>query len=88
MQMTEDQIAEMEADELEKSDAYFGARDISNDARSSRVFFEAGFQRGYKSAMVRYLNTEKECPTCGGTGKVHSHNPKCWDCDGTGRIDI
>jgi DnaJ-class molecular chaperone len=23
-----------------------------------------------------------DCPTCDGTGEVHSHNPKCWDCDG------
>ncbi len=23
-----------------------------------------------------------DCPTCGGTGDVHSHNPICWDCEG------
>lgn len=27
-----------------------------------------------------------ECPTCDGTGEVHSHNPKCWDCKGKGKI--
>lgn len=26
------------------------------------------------------------CETCGGSGTVHSHNPKCWDCNGTGQI--
>lgn len=26
------------------------------------------------------------CPTCDGTGEVHSHNPKCWDCRGTGSV--
>ena len=26
------------------------------------------------------------CPTCNGTGNVHSHNPTCWDCGGTGRL--
>lgn len=26
-----------------------------------------------------------KCPTCDGTGDVHSHNPRCWDCGGTGR---
>ena len=25
--------------------------------------------------------------TCDGTGEVHSHNPKCWDCHGTGWTD-
>lgn len=25
-----------------------------------------------------------KCVCCGGTGEVHSHNPKCWDCKGTG----
>jgi DnaJ-class molecular chaperone len=25
-----------------------------------------------------------ECPTCEGTGKVHSHNPICWTCRGDG----
>lgn len=27
-----------------------------------------------------------KCPTCDGTGEVHSHNPKCWDCHGKGTI--
>ena len=27
---------------------------------------------------------EVECPTCGGDGKVHSHNPICWTCHGNG----
>lgn len=27
-----------------------------------------------------------ECVTCDGTGEVHSHNPKCWDCRGQGFI--
>ena len=26
------------------------------------------------------------CPTCDGSGEVHSHNPKWWDCDGTGKV--
>ena len=28
----------------------------------------------------------KKCETCNGTGAVHSHNPTCWDCRGTGKI--
>lgn len=28
----------------------------------------------------------EKCQTCRGTGEVHSHNPKCWDCDGKGMI--
>lgn len=28
-----------------------------------------------------------KCPTCDNTGKVHSHNDKCWDCNGTGFIE-
>lgn len=27
---------------------------------------------------------KKDCPTCGGSGVVHSHNPKCWTCNGIG----
>lgn len=26
------------------------------------------------------------CPSCDGTGEVHSHNPKCWSCRGTGLV--
>jgi DnaJ-class molecular chaperone len=26
------------------------------------------------------------CPTCDGTGEVHSHNPKCWECNGKGVV--
>lgn len=26
------------------------------------------------------------CPTCDGTGEVHSHNPKCWECRGKGKV--
>jgi DnaJ-class molecular chaperone len=26
------------------------------------------------------------CETCGGSGDVHSHNPICWTCDGTGWV--
>lgn len=28
------------------------------------------------------------CETCGGSGKVHSHNPKCWDCAGQGSVKV
>jgi len=30
-------------------------------------------------------NIEK-CPTCDGSGEVHSHNPRCWDCNGRGTV--
>jgi RecJ-like exonuclease len=30
---------------------------------------------------------EYKCVTCDGTGEVHSHNPKCWDCNGYGYTD-
>ncbi len=26
------------------------------------------------------------CPSCLGTGEVHSHNPRCWDCHGIGEV--
>ena len=26
------------------------------------------------------------CPSCDGSGEIHSHNPKCWDCNGTGIV--
>lgn len=27
-----------------------------------------------------------KCDTCHGSGEVHRHNPKCWDCDGKGVV--
>jgi DnaJ-class molecular chaperone len=27
-----------------------------------------------------------ECETCGGCGEVHSHNPICWTCHGSGKV--
>ena len=27
---------------------------------------------------------KQTCMTCNGTGAVHSHNSKCWDCNGIG----
>lgn len=32
------------------------------------------------------MQTEK-CPTCDGTGEVHSHNPICWTCKGSGEVN-
>lgn len=32
--------------------------------------------------------TDEECFTCDGDGTVHSHNPRCWDCYGTGRVPL
>lgn len=28
-----------------------------------------------------------KCVTCNGTGEVHSHNPRCWDCHGSGKTN-
>lgn len=28
----------------------------------------------------------EKCPTCNGTGEVHSHNPICWTCHGSGSV--
>jgi hypothetical protein len=30
----------------------------------------------------------EKCATCDGTGEVHSHNPRCWDCQGKGFIPV
>lgn len=29
-----------------------------------------------------------QCPECQGTGEVHSHNPICWECHGTGKTTL
>lgn len=34
------------------------------------------------------VHRDLPCETCGGTGEVHSHNPRCWDCHGTGRKTV
>ena len=28
-----------------------------------------------------------KCPICDGSGEVHSHNPRCWECNGSGMVD-
>ncbi len=33
-------------------------------------------------------NKRASCPTCDGTGEVHSHNPRCWSCHGIGEVSI
>lgn len=30
--------------------------------------------------------SKRKCETCQGTGKVHSHNDRCWDCRGRGHL--
>jgi NTP pyrophosphatase (non-canonical NTP hydrolase) len=40
------------------------------------------FRKGKSPNETYYHVTETKCPTCDGTGEVHSHNPKCWDCKG------
>ena len=32
--------------------------------------------------------TEEKCLNCDGSGEVHSHNPKCWECKGLGSHPI
>ena len=33
------------------------------------------------------MNEQYRCVTCDGTGEIHSHNPKCYDCNGSGITD-
>lgn len=34
---------------------------------------------------IESFSEETECKTCDGTGDVHSHNPICWTCRGSGK---
>lgn len=34
------------------------------------------------------MDARVKCPTCDGTGKVHSHNPLCWTCGGSGKTTL
>lgn len=36
--------------------------------------------------QVQLLTYLEPCPTCDGAGEVHSHNPVCWVCEGTGSV--
>ena len=58
--MKEEDIAEMEAEEIYKEDAYFGARHLSYDTPNRRHTFRAGFERGYKAAMEKYKKDSGE----------------------------
>ncbi len=40
-------------------------------------------RRLLRSGLYTLLET---CRTCGGSGEVHSHNPKCWGCSGLGYV--
>ena len=31
------------------------------------------------------MMSSDRCSNCDGTGKVHSHNPECWECGGSGK---
>lgn len=35
--------------------------------------------------LEKIINNEKVCEGCDGSGRVHSHNDKCQDCNGTGK---
>lgn len=52
--MEEEDIAVMESEECYFEDNYFGARDIIKDNFNNRRFFQAGFERGYKSAIEQF----------------------------------
>lgn len=34
------------------------------------------------------MESKVKCPTCNGTGNVHSHNPLCWTCGGSGKCSV
>lgn len=34
------------------------------------------------------MENKVKCPTCDGTGEVHSHNPICWTCRGNGETTL
>jgi DnaJ-class molecular chaperone len=40
----------------------------------------------WKDCYGYTVHRDHPCPTCNGTGEVHSHNPICWDCKGSGRL--
>lgn len=65
--MNEEQYAEMEANEIDKEDSYFAARQRGNDTMHNRKLFEAGFERGYKEGMKEkhgrlLVLATKHCP--------------------------
>lgn len=37
-----------------------------------------------RGQRIEVVDPNKKCQLCDGTGEVHSHNPICWDCGGTG----
>lgn len=42
----------------------------------------------YYNQYAEYVITHLSCDCCGGTGKIHSHNPICPDCHGCGRRTV
>ncbi len=42
----------------------------------------------YYTFYGEYVDPSRLCPTCDGDGKVHSHNPICWTCHGTGELTL
>jgi DnaJ-class molecular chaperone len=41
-------------------------------------------KRKYINEHGNLVDPNRICEDCGGTGFVHSHNPHCWGCYGTG----
>ena len=39
----------------------------------------------YKNSYGETVVPNEQCDNCDGTGEVHSHNPRCWVCHGSGK---
>jgi len=57
--MNENEIAEMEAYLIDRSDNYFAARQ-TDDTFKHRRFFDDGFDRGYKACLDKFMLDNKE----------------------------
>lgn len=44
--------------------------------------------KGAMDARGEFVVPDGICLTCDGDGKVHSHNPICWTCHGTGHLTL
>jgi len=44
--------------------------------------------KNFFNAHGEYVIPSEKCEGCDGTGEVHSHNPKCWDCNGLGYLTV
>jgi DnaJ-class molecular chaperone len=61
--------------------------ELKSDAEAVAYALKIKADHAYRYDEIRPVTVFRRCKECDGTGEVHSHNPRCWDCGGTGNSE-